>query len=79
MIPEKKGNQVLEIPEGSPMHLIYKMAKAMTDDIFVELKKSNDLTTQLDIPIHLGDDMIITISRGTETAAYIAIEKAKAN
>jgi Mg2+ and Co2+ transporter CorA len=77
MIPENKSNHAFEIPEESPIHLMYKLAKNMTDDIFSELRKTNDPVQQIDIPIFMGSDMIITISRGAETAARIAIEKAK--
>ena len=76
MIQKNKSNQ-LGIPEESPIHSMYAMAKAMTDDIFSECRKINDPVTQIDIPIHMGSDMIITISRGVETAARIAIDKAK--
>jgi hypothetical protein len=50
----------------------------VTDLTIAEAKKhqGNDSPIQLDIPIILGDDMIITIQRGPETMTNIAILKA---
>jgi len=62
----------------SPIRKIYELCRQVTDLTIAETKKhqGNDSPIQLDIPIILGDDMIITIQRGPETMTNIAILKA---
>jgi len=61
----------------SPILAIYNLCKDVTDKTIAEAKiyQGNNNPIQLEIPIILGDDMILTISRGPETV--IAIKKFK--
>ena len=61
----------------SPIRAIYDLCKDATDKTIAEVKiyQGNDNPVQLEIPIILGDDMILTISRGPETV--VAIKKFK--
>lgn len=68
-----------QVPEDSPLPRLYEAVMDLCDGAEMAIRDSGDVRAnlQLNIPIYMGDDLIVTIEKGPETAAKVAIFNAQ--
>jgi len=66
-------------PEDSPVPRLYEAAMELATGAEIAIRENGNCkpNLQLCIPIYMGPDMIVTIEKGPETAAKVAIFNAQ--
>lgn len=66
-------------PDDSPVPRLYEAAMDLAMSAEIAIREAGDCKPclQLCIPIYMGPDMLVTIEKGPETAAKVAIFNAQ--
>jgi hypothetical protein len=68
-----------KVSDDSPVPRLYEAVMDLCHGAEVAIREAGNVNPnlQLNIPIYMGDDLIVTIEKGPETAAKVAIFKAQ--